>query len=48
MSLVEFADRIRHLRLNPDAELDTMFLCIAQQSFNALRQFVLIDHPVAE
>ena len=48
MLLVEFAGSVRHLRLNPDAKLDAMFLGITQQAFNAVRKLVLVHHPVAE
>ena len=48
MLLVEFAGSVRHLRLNPDAKLDAMFLGITQQAFNTVRKLVLVHHPVAE
>ena len=48
MLLVEFRNAVGHLRLNPDAELDTMLLGIAEQSFDAFGQLVLIYHPVAQ
>ena len=48
MSLVEFTDAVGHLRFDPDTELDAVFLGIAQQTFDALRELVLVDHPIAK
>ena len=48
MLLVELTHAIRHFWLYPDAKLDTVLLGVAQQSLDALRQFVLVNHPVAQ
>ena len=48
MSLIELGDSVGHLGFDPDAELHTVLLGIAQQTGNAIGEFACIDHPVAE
>jgi len=46
--LVEHALGVGHLRLYPDAELHAVLLGIVEEPLDAVRQFVFVDHPVAE
>ena len=48
MLLEEFALGVRHLRLEPNAELDALLLGFGKQTVNAVRQLLLVRHPVAE
>ncbi len=48
MLLEELALGVGHLGLNPDAELDTVYCSLFDQSVDAVGQFLLVYRPVAK
>ena len=48
MFFVEFTLGIGHFRLNPNTKLHTIFLCIAEQTFNTIRQLFGIYNPITQ
>ena len=48
MFFVKFAGGIRHFRLNPDTEVDTMLFRIAEQSLDSFGKFPFVDNPIAQ
>ena len=48
VTLEEFAFRVHHLRLYPDAELNAAFAGSLRQRIESVGQFVLVHHPVSQ
>ena len=48
MLVIEFADRVGHLRLDPYSEADSVGVCTLHQPAYAVRKLVLVHLPVAE
>ena len=48
MLFIKLAGGVRHLRLNPDTELDAVLFGITQQTLDTVWKLILVHHPVSK